>query len=147
MDAANLKSRDRFVSELYTLSHMKNVYTSRMQKELKKLADAAHKRESECELGKLMSRFKEWKAGTLDYSHLNEMINEFHDIINRTIWKTYQFDPDFIVTRALFMKLLAKKELSAELRKALKPKLDNLERMIGGKDAKAAVKKRSVSGR
>jgi len=103
------------------------------KEEMKTLAGIAHKRESEIELNKLLSKFHLWKKGTLQYTDLNLMIHEFHDIINRNIWKTYNFDDDFIITRALFKKILKKNELSGELYSSLKDKVTTLDKILNKK--------------
>jgi len=105
---------------------MEQSNVNKLKDELHKFAQIAYEREKEIEIDILLKLYKEWKNGKLDDNDLKKIIDDTHDLIGKSIWKTMDFDDDFIVTRAIYKNIIKKEEISLELYNSLQDKINAL---------------------
>ena len=92
-------------------------YSKSLQKDIKRLARAAHEREMQHCLELLNQKFVEWKNGKFDAWDLAQCIHEFHNGQARDLYNSYQsLSPESFLIRAVAAGHIAESELPAEMR-------------------------------
>ena len=86
------------------------------RKLLRQLAATAHRRELEQALSALEAQFRAWREGTIDAFQLSEGIHEFHNGLNRELWKRYvSCDPEMSVPFAIAQGVLKEGDVPSEV--------------------------------
>ena len=98
-------------------------YNKKMKKEIRSLAEIAHKRELENSLKDLQDKFRKWNKKKIDVMQLDHEIYVYHVKTSRAIFKKYNNDNqlDMAVSSAAARGIIESEELSDELQEALKP--------------------------
>jgi hypothetical protein len=109
---------------------MEQPNVKKLKDELHKFAQIAYEREKETEIDTLSGLYNEWKNGKLDDNGLKKIIDDTHDLIGKNIWKTMDFDDEFIVTRAIYKNIIKKEEISPELYDSLQDRINALFKLL-----------------
>lgn len=100
---------------------MRDGWTKKQRRELRKLSELAWKRELDKVLDELHGDFEAWENEEISGFELSERIHEFHKGPARELYNRYSSGPvDLWIGRAIAEGLIAESELSDELHDALK---------------------------
>ena len=98
-------------------------YNKKIKKEIRRLAEIAHKRELENALVDLKQKFSDWDNKELDTFKLDHEIYLYHVQTSRAIFKKYNNDNqlDMAVSSAAARGIIEKEEIDEEVYEILKP--------------------------
>ena len=93
---------------------------TKLQKEIKKLARAAHEKEMRHYLELLNRQFSDWRNGKLDTWDLVQQIHEFHNGSARQLFNAWQgLSPSSFLFRAITAGYLSVNELPKEIQEEI----------------------------
>ena len=98
-------------------------YNKETKKEIRRLAELAHKRELNNALADLKDKFTSWDNDQLDTFQLDHEIYLYHVQTSRAIFRKYNNDSqlDMAVSSAVGRGIIAKEEIEEEVYEMLKP--------------------------
>ena len=84
-----------------------------LRRELREVAKRAHDAELAQALGPLADAFEAWRKGRLSAAKLIDQIHDFHDGVNREIYKRYAYrSPESAVSHAIASRALDRTAVS-----------------------------------
>jgi hypothetical protein len=100
-------------------------FTKAQMKQLRRLAGTVWERELSGALTELEAEFRRWRAGDISPLELSDLIHEFHDGINRELWKRHTYlKPPHLVARAVATGTLREDELDPAILPRLQVSID-----------------------
>ena len=103
------------------------------RKALRELAGTAHERELVQALSDLEAKFQAWRKGDISSFELSDLVHEFHNGINRNIWRRYVYlKPDQSVPAAVAHGILKEDEIPPPLLEEMKASIEALRHIDEG---------------